>query len=149
MRLSIICALLLLASLAFPEGLWKIAQDHEEAFRRSLLTKDLTWLEKVTAKGFYGEEQDGTRSSRAKTLATLRDYLTRRTFLKIEPTLLSVAKQAGGILVRVRTTLTGEGMPIWPIKVRRTSTTLHEEFWRREKEGWKLLWIRQLDPDPQ
>jgi hypothetical protein len=149
MRLPIICALLLLASLAFPEGLWKIAQAHEEAFRRALLTKDLTWLEEVASPGFYGQEVDGTRSSRAKTLATLKDYLARRTFLKIEPTLLSVVRQAGGILVRVRTTLTGEGMPVWPIKVRRTSTTLHEEFWQRQSTGWKLLWMRQLDPEPQ
>lgn len=128
------------------QGLWQIAKDHEEQFRRALLTEDLTWLERVTAKGFYGEEEDGTRSSRAQTLANLKDYLDRRTFLKIEPTLLSVVRQNGGMLVRVSTTLTGEGMPIWPIKVKRTSKTLHEEFWRREKAGWKLHWLRQLKP---
>ncbi|RYG25575.1 hypothetical protein EON82_06595 [bacterium] len=146
MRPLIIVTFLATASFAPGEGLWKVARDHEEAFRKSLLTKDLTWLEKVTAKGFYGEEVDGTRTSRAKTLSSLRDYLTRRTFLKIEPTILTVVRKAGGVLVRVSTSLTGEGMPIWPIKVRRTSTTLHEEFWLREKVGWKLHWIRQLKP---
>ena len=144
MRLSTILALVTLASFAPGQGLWKVAKDHEEAFKRSLLTKDLSWLERVTAKGFYGEEEDGTRSSRAKTLATLKDYLSRRTLLQIEPTILCVVRQAGGMLVRVSTTLTGEGMPIWPFKVRKTSTTLHEEYWRREKEGWRLHWMRQL-----
>ena len=146
MRLPTILAHLVLAPFATGQGLWKVAKGHEEQFRQCLLTKDLTWLERVTAKGFYGEEEDGTRSARAKTLANLRVYLSRRTFLEIEPTILSVVRQSGGMLVRVSTILTGEGMPVWPIKVRRTSTTLHEEFWRREKTGWKLYWIRQLTP---
>jgi hypothetical protein len=145
MRLALLGVLVGAAALSPADQLWKVARGHEESFRRALMTKDLTWLERVAAPGFYGQERDGTRNSRAKTLATLKEYLSRRTLLEIEPTLLKVARQAGGMLVRVKTRFVGEAMPIWPVKIRRESTTTHEEFWTREKAGWRLRWMRQLE----
>lgn len=145
MRPFAVFGVIALALFASAEDLKKVAESHEAAFRKAIMTKDMKWFEEVAAPDYHEVMRSGKRTTRAESISMMKQSFGMFKVKSITTKVKKVTPSGNGMKVLIDCHMVAS-MPNPQTKKNSTmeSQMSYQETWSKVKGKWMIHELKSL-----
>jgi hypothetical protein len=139
-------ALLALACAASAEDYKKVAEQHEREFVAAMKSGDIAWFNKVAAPDYVEIEANGTKKTKAQSMAEMKQMLKMGHMLSASSKVVAVSGNASKLVVKDSMSMS-MSLKLDP-KAKKpsiiASTGTYQETWSKVKGKWMIHELRTI-----